>query len=308
MHNIIFAGTPDFSLPTLRLLIDSGNRIAAVYTQPDRPVGRGRQVKPSPVKQLALRHGIAVRQPDSLRTPEQVADLRFLDADLMVVVAYGIILPQSILDIPPRGCVNVHASLLPRWRGAAPIQRALMAGDRQTGVTIMRMEAGLDTGPILNQKVCGIGAVETAGELHDRLAILGAEALKEVLAVILRGDPLADIQDESQATYAAKLTKSEASLNWNEPALKLHHKISGLNPWPVAQTSLDGHVLRVWGAMALPGETDLRPGTVLDNPRQMDVATGFGILRLLEVQMPGARKTPIEDFLNAHDVRRARLG
>ncbi|MCI0655070.1 MAG: methionyl-tRNA formyltransferase [Methylococcaceae bacterium] len=290
------------------MLMDSGNRICAVYTRGDRAAGRGRQLRQSPVKQLALKHGVPVHQPDSLKHPEQIAEIRALDADLMVVIAYGVILPPGVLDIPLRGCVNVHASLLPRWRGAAPIQRAVMAGDKTSGVTIMRMNAGLDTGPMLRKKVCEIRALETAGELHDRLARLGARALQEVLPAILCGEQRAEIQDESMATYAAKLSKSEAILNWNESALQLQRKVLALNSWPVAQTSLAGNVLRIWRAKAIESETDLEPGTVLDNVRQMDVATGSGLLRVLEVQMPGARRMPIEDFLNAHAVRWTKLG
>ncbi|MGH8556963.1 MAG: methionyl-tRNA formyltransferase [Methylococcales bacterium] len=308
MHKIIFAGTPDFSIPTLQMLVDSGNRIRAVYTRPDRAAGRGRQLRQSPVKQLALEHGIPVYQPDSLKHSEQIVEIRALDADLMVVIAYGVILPPDVLDIPLRGCVNVHASLLPRWRGAAPIQRAVMAGDETSGVTIMRMEAGLDTGPMLHKKVCEIGALETSGELHDRLAKFGAQALREVLPAILCGEQRAEIQDESTATHAAKLSKSESILDWSESALQLQRKVLALNSWPVAQTSLAGKVLRIWRAKAIEAGTDLEPGTVLDNARQMDVATGSGLLRILEVQMPGARIMPIEDFLNAHDVRLTKLG
>jgi methionyl-tRNA formyltransferase len=305
---IIFAGTPDFSIPTLRMLLDSGNHVCAVYTQPDRTAGRGRQLRQSPVKQLALQHEVPVYQPESLKSPEQVTGIRALSADLMVVVAYGILLPQSVLDIPARGCVNVHASLLPRWRGAAPIQRAVMAGDKITGITIMRMEAGLDTGPMLHKKVCEIGPLESASDLHDRLAGLGAEALKEILPAILRGEQGAEAQDDREATYAAKISKSEAVLNWSKPALHLQRKVLALNSWPVAQTRLAGQILRIWRAEAIETASDFEPGTVLDSPRRLDVATGSGVLRLVEVQLPGGKRMSAEAFLNAHEVSGLKLG
>jgi methionyl-tRNA formyltransferase len=307
VHRIIFAGTPDFGIPTLEMLVNSGNTICAVYTQPDRAAGRGRQLRQSPVKQLALRHGIPVCQPESLKNSEQVAAMRTFAADLIVVIAYGLILPQSVLDLPARGCVNVHASLLPRWRGAAPIQRAVMAGDKMTGVTIMQMEAGLDTGPMLHKKSCAIGVLETADELHGRLAQLGAEALREVLPAILDGTLQPEIQDSRMATYAEKLSKSESVLDWREPAIQLQRRVLGLNPWPVAATLLAGKVLRVWRAKALDGVAGVEPGTVLDNPRYLDVATGSGVLRLLEIQLAGGKKMPAEAFLNAHDVAGEKL-
>lgn len=308
MPDIIFAGTPDFSVPTLQMLVDSGHRICAVYTRPDRAAGRGRKIRTSPVKNLALKHGIPVHQPETFKNPERIDELSALNADLMVVTAYGMILPQRVLDIPARGCVNVHASLLPRWRGAAPIQRAILAGDKTTGVTIMQMERGLDTGPMLHQKVCEIGRLQTASELQDRLACLGAEALREVLPAILRGDQPSRVQDETNATHAEKLSKSESILNWREPALELQRKVLALNDWPVAQTTLGGDVLRIWRAEAIDLESGLEPGTVLNDTRHMEVATGSGVLRLLEVQLPGAKRLAVEDFLNAHEVAGAKLG
>ncbi|MGR9106378.1 MAG: methionyl-tRNA formyltransferase, partial [Gammaproteobacteria bacterium] len=274
---IVFAGTPDFSVPTLKMLLNSGLQVCAVYTQPDRVAGRGRQTKQSPVKQLALTHEIPVCQPDSFKDPERIAELRAWNAELMIVIAYGIILPVGVLQIPVRGCVNVHASLLPRWRGAAPIQHAVLAGDKTTGITIMQMDAGLDTGPMLYRKSCEIGELETAAELQDRLSRLGAEALEEVLRPILRGEQRAEFQDEGRTTYAAKLTKSQSVLNWNESSLELQRKVLAMNSWPVAQTNLAGKVLRIWRAQATEETTDLDPGTVLDNPGQFDVATGSGV-------------------------------
>lgn len=290
------------------MLLESGYGVCAVYTQPDRAAGRGRKLRASPIKQLALKYGIPVYQPDSLKYQDQVATLRAMEADLMVVVAYGVILPQRILDIPGRGCINVHASLLPRWRGAAPIQRAVMAGDRTTGVTIMRMEAGLDTGLMLYKKVCEVKVLETAAELHDRLAKLGALALKECLPAILSAEQGAEIQDESEVTYAEKLSKSESTLNWCDSAMVLQRRVLALNSWPVAQTILAGKVLRIWRAKALESDADLEPGTVLEDARQMDVATGSGILRLLEIQLPGGKRMSVDSFLNSHAVARVKLG
>jgi len=308
VYKIVFAGTPDFATPTLQMLIDSGHEIRAVYTQPDRAAGRGRQIRQSSVKQLALQYGIQLHQPASLKSPEQAAVLQNLDVDLMVVVAYGLILPKKILEIPRLGCVNVHASILPRWRGAAPIQRAVMAGDRRTGVTIMQMELGLDTGPVFHQAGCSIEPGETAGELHDRLSILGSEALKEVLSPILSAEQPWEVQDHQVATYAEKLSKSEAILDWGESAIDLQRRVMALNSWPVAQTVVAGKTLRIWRAEARETETSLEPGTVLDDPRQLDVATEDGVLRLLEVQLPGGKRITAESFLNANTIAGTKLG
>lgn len=308
MDTIVFAGTPDFSTPTLKMLLDSGLRVCAVYTQPDRVAGRGRQLRQSPVKKLALEYDIPVYQPDSFRDEGQLATLKALNADLMVVVAYGVILPQTVLDIPSKGCVNVHASLLPRWRGAAPIQRAVLAGDKQTGVTIMQMESGLDTGPMLHKKVCEIGDLETAADLHNRLSKMGAQTLEESLPAILSGKIHAEVQNESTATYAGKLLKSESNLNWNDSAQDLQRRVLALNSWPVAQTVWAGKALRIWRAQAIEKNVNREPGTVLDNTRRMDVVTGSGVLRLLEVQLPGGKRMPVASFLNAHTVVNAKLG
>ncbi len=302
--NIVFAGTPDFAVPTLDRLIDAGRRPVAVYTQPDRPAGRGRRPRPSPVKQRAEQAGIPVLQPASLRTPDAQAELAALAPDLLVVVAYGLILPQAVLDIPRLGCVNVHASLLPRWRGAAPIQRALLAGDATTGVTIMQMEAGLDTGPMLARREIPIGAQDTAGDLHDRLAVLGAELLVEVLPDIAAGRLTPVPQDDAAATYADKLSKDEAPLDWQRPAAALARQVRAFNPWPVAETRLAGRILRIWQAAALPGPTAAAPGEIVAAGRDgIDVATAEGVLRLIRLQAPGGRPLPAADFLNGHPLR-----
>ncbi len=296
---IVFAGTPDFSVPPLAALLAAGHQVTAVYTQPDRPAGRGRKLTASPVKQLALEHGLPVYQPISLKGAAEQAQLAALDADLMVVVAYGLILPQAVLDAPRLGCINIHASLLPRWRGAAPIQRAIAAGDEQTGVTIMQMEAGLDTGPMLHTLACPIAAEDTGGTLHDKLAAMGAQALMEALPGIAAGTALPQPQDDALATYARKLSKDEAQIDWSLAAAELARRVRAFTPWPVAQTTLDGRTVRIWAAGAVTGEG--RPGQVLAGDHDgIDVATGAGALRITRLQMPGKRPTEAADFLNAH--------
>ena len=249
---IVFAGTPDFSVPALDALLTSGHDVIAVYTQPDRPAGRGRKLTASPVKARALEHGIPVHQPLSLKRPEEQERLAALAPDVMVVVAYGLLLPPAVLAIPRLGCVNIHASLLPRWRGAAPIQRAILAGDAETGVTLMQMEKGLDTGPMLATVRCPIGPDDTAETLHDRLAALGAGALVPTLERLDRGEITAEPQDDTQACYAAKLDKAEAVLDWRRPAVELERQVRAFNPWPVAQTGFQERVLRVCRLAASP--------------------------------------------------------
>ncbi len=305
---IIFAGTPDFAVPSLQMLLDSKYEVCAVYTQPDRPAGRGRQLHVSPVKELALSHSIPVFQPLTLKADEDLQLLKSFNADLMVVVAYGMILTEAALAVPKLGCINVHGSLLPRWRGAAPIQRALMAGDEKTGVTIMQIVRQLDAGDMLHKEEYVIDANDTASDLHDKLAVLGATGLSKVLAAMEIALIPAEPQDESLVTYAEKLTKTEAIIDWNQSASILALKVRGLNAWPVAQTLYQGTVLRIWKAEAIAGDTDVAPGIVSSLNKSMDVATGKGLLRLHEVQLPGGKRMSAQAFLNAHDVNGVRLG
>jgi methionyl-tRNA formyltransferase len=305
---IIFAGTPDFAVPALQMLIDSEHEICAVYTQPDRPAGRGRKLSAGPVKTLALSAGIPVFQPETLKEEESLKQLALFNANLMVVVAYGLILPQAVLDIPEQGCINIHGSLLPRWRGAAPIHRALMAGDEKTGVTIMQVVKKLDAGDMLHKEECLITAESTSSDLHDKLANLGAIGLKKVLAQIEVGSLLAEKQDESLVTYAEKLEKSESVLDWTLPAVEMDRKITGLNSWPVAQTLCQGKVLRIWKSSVAEDESNQPPGTVRLHDKRMSVATAKGVLDILEVQVPGKKRMDILAFLNAHDVDGVKLG
>jgi len=305
---IIFSGTPDFAVPALQMLIDSAHEVCAVYTQPDRPAGRGRKLTPSPVKQLALDAGIPVLQPESLKTDDDIQQLASFDADLMIVVAYGLMLPQAVLDAPKLGCINIHGSLLPRWRGAAPIHRALMAGDEKTGVTIMQVIKKLDAGDMLHKEECLIEPHHSSSDLHDKLSELGAIGLEKVLAQIEQGTLVAEKQDESLVTYAAKLEKNEAVLDWNLSAIELDRRIRGLNSWPVAQTVFDGKVLRVWRAELSECEKSLAVAEISKQGKRMTVGTGNGCIDLLEVQLPGGKRMQIHAFLNSHDVEGVKLG
>jgi methionyl-tRNA formyltransferase len=297
---LVFAGTPDFAVPSLRAA-HAGGELVAVYTQPDRPAGRGRGLQASPVKREAAALGVPVLQPGTLRSEAARASLRELRPDLVVVVAYGLLLPQKVLDIPVHGCWNVHASLLPRWRGAAPIQRAIEAGDRETGVCLMRMEKGLDTGPVLLSRSTPIGDDESGGQLHDRLATLGAEVLAEGLALLREGRlPPPQPQPQQGVTYAHKLDKAEARLDWARPARALADAVRAFDPWPVAEAEVGGERLRIHRAVALPLAHGDAPGTVLAATRDgIDIACGGGALRLLRVQRAGGRPIAVADYLNA---------
>ena len=298
---LVFAGTPEFSVPCLDACRASGAEVVAVYTQPDRPAGRGRKLTPSPVKQAALAAGIAVEQPESLKPADVQQALADYRPDLLVVVAYGLILPRKVLAIPRLGCWNVHASLLPRWRGAAPIQRAVLAGDRESGVDLMRMEAGLDTGPVLLERRTPISRDDTGGSLHDRLAMLGAEALAEGLRRTLAGEALvATPQPEDGVTYAHKLDKAEAKLDFSRPALELERQVRAFDPWPVAEGEIAGEPLRIWAAHAIELDHHASPGRVLAAGRDgIDLACGTGALRVTAVQRAGGKRIGAIDYLNA---------
>lgn len=299
---IVFAGTPEFAAEHLKALLNSPYQVVAVYTQPDRPAGRGQKLMPSPVKQLALQHEIAVYQPQTLRDPATQAELAALKPDLLVVVAYGLILPQVVLDIPHLGCINSHASLLPRWRGAAPIQRAIQAGDAKSGVTVMQMEAGLDTGPMLLKVSTPISADDTGGSLHDRLAELGPPAVLQAIAGLATGSLRGEVQDDSLATYAHKLNKDEALLDWSRPAVELERLIRAFNPWPICHSSLNGAPLKVLAAQLATeqGEGRGAPGEILAASKDgLTVACADGALRLTRLQLPGGKALNFADLFNS---------
>ncbi|MDX2421163.1 MAG: methionyl-tRNA formyltransferase [Amphritea sp.] len=297
---ILFAGTPDFAASSLQALLDAGHNVIGVYTQPDRPAGRGRKLTPSPVKKVAIEHNLPVYQPLNFKQEDDRQLLNSLEADLMVVVAYGLLLPKAVLEAPTLGCINVHASLLPRWRGAAPIHRALLAGDSQTGVTIMQMDEGLDTGAMLLKRTCPIHSTDTSGELHDRLAEIGAQALLESLPSIADRTIAHEVQDDSLACYAHKLEKAEGLIDWHKPASDIARQVKGLSPWPVAFTTLNGATLRVWYAEVGDEQTNAKPGTVIDcDKKAIIVACGSGTVRLLKIQLPGSKAMDSSAVLNS---------
>ncbi|WP_448095962.1 methionyl-tRNA formyltransferase [Luteibacter yeojuensis] len=305
---VVFAGTPEFAVPCLEACRASGADVVAVYTQPDRPAGRGRKLAASPVKEAALAAGLPVEQPESFKADADRERLAAYAPDLMVVVAYGLILPRKVLAIPRLGCWNVHASLLPRWRGAAPIQRAILAGDSESGVDLMQMEAGLDTGPVLVERRTPIGAEDTGGSLHDRLSALGADALSEGLRRTLAGETLTPRpQPEDGVMYAHKLDKAEARLDFSQPAIELERKVRAFDPWPVAEADIAGEKLRVWSARAIDGSPGTPPGHVIAASRDgIDVACAEGALRLTAVQRAGGRRIGAADYLNARpELKRA---
>lgn len=305
---IIFAGTPDFSVLPLQALLESEHQVVAVYSQPDRPAGRGRKLTPSPVKIVAKEAGVQVIQPTNFKQEQDLAELEALQADLMVVVAYGLLLPKRVLDAPRLGCVNIHASLLPRWRGAAPIQRAILAGDATSGVTIMQMEEGLDTGPMYLTRKVVIDADETGGSLHDKLSILGSSALMEALPGIADGSLVPSQQDDSQSNYASKLEKAEGRIDWRRSAEDIARQVRAFNPWPVTHSRYEDANLRIWDAEAIPGVC-AAPGTVMAAAREgIDVATGKGLLRIHQLQLPGKRAMSAQDFLNANSIQGVLLG
>lgn len=304
---IIYAGTPYFAVPALHALLQADYSVIAVYTQPDRPAGRGQKLQFSPVKQLAHQHAIPIYQPISLREPYTQEELRALRPDLLIVAAYGLLLPESVLTIPRYGCLNIHASLLPRWRGAAPIQYALLAGDQETGITLMQMEKGLDTGPIWQQRACPISDAETTESLQNKLAQLGAELLLETLPQIIAGQHKPIPQDSAQATYAPKITKADAQLNWQLSAVELARQVRAYNPWPIAFTRLHHEPIRVWQAQALTeqGASGTKPGSILAvTEKGIDVATRQGNLRLQVIQFPGSKPQPIASLLNSAKYQR----
>ncbi|MBJ6136317.1 methionyl-tRNA formyltransferase [Marinobacter litoralis] len=296
---IVFAGTPDFAAIALKAILAAGHTVVGVYSQPDRPAGRGRKLMPSPVKQVALDADIPVFQPQSLKPEDAQQELAALKPDVIIVAAYGLILPKAVLEIPSHGCLNIHASLLPRWRGAAPIQRAIAAGDAETGITIMQMDVGLDTGDMLLKTVTPINPDDTGGSLHDRLAEMGGNAIVEALAKLKQGSLTGVAQNDDEACYAHKLSKEEGHIDWHNSATDIERLIRAFNPWPGTFTDLGEQRIRLHQAQALEQGSDKAPGTVLRREREgIDIACGTGSLRVTKVQLPGTRALSVNDLIN----------
>jgi len=296
---IIFAGTPDFAARHLAALLSSGHNVVGVFTQPDRPAGRGNKLTASPVKQLAEQHGLPVFQPKSLRPEENQQWVAQLHADVMVVVAYGLILPETVLAMPRLGCINVHGSLLPKWRGAAPIQRSLWAGDSETGVTIMQMDVGLDTGDMLRKLSCPIEPEDTSASLYNKLADLGPKGMLDTLAQLASGTAVPEVQNEALVSYAEKLSKEEARLDWSLSASQLERCIRAFNPWPVSYFVVDEQPVKVWKASVLP-HVDKQAGEIVQaDKRGIQVATADGVLNIEELQPAGKKAMPVQDLLNS---------
>lgn len=297
---IVFAGTPDFAARHLAALLSSEHEVIAVYTQPDRPAGRGKKLTASPVKHLALEHNIPVYQPENFKSDEAKQALASLNADIMVVVAYGLLLPKAVLDTPKLGCINVHGSILPRWRGAAPIQRSIWAGDAETGVTIMQMDVGLDTGDMLKIATLPIDASDTSSSMYDKLAELGPQALVDCLSDIAQGTAVAVKQDDALANYAQKLSKEEAKIDWTLSAQAIERCVRAFNPWPMSHFSVAENQIKVWQSRVETGNKTHAPGTIIQADKTgIYVATGEGILVLESLQIPGKKALPVQDILNA---------
>ena len=307
--NIIFAGTPEFAVPALAALIAAGHEIVMVLTQPDRPAGRGMQLKASPVKQLALQHNLAVFQPQSLKPADVQAQIAEINADVMIVAAYGLIIPTSVLNMPDqygkkRGCYNIHASLLPRWRGAAPIHRALLAGDIETGVTIMEVVPALDAGAMISKGVVAITENDTTQSLHDKLADIGAELMVKAMQDLAENNVLSStMQDESLVTYAHKLEKSEAAIDWNKSAVEISRQVRGFNPFPVATAQFRGETCRIWFATALKQELKVKTGEIIALGPHINVACGQDILQIHELQMPSGKRQTAQQFVQGQHVK-----
>ena len=296
---VIFAGTPDFAAQHLQALLDSPHQVVAVYSQPDRPAGRGRKLTASPVKALALKHAIEVQQPLSLKDADTQQVLATYNADIMVVVAYGLLLPQVVLDTPRLGCINVHGSLLPRWRGAAPIQRAILAGDSMSGVSVMQMEAGLDTGPMLLKAQIPIAPIDTSASLYEKLAVLGRNSLVEALDSLQSGGLTAQVQDNAAANYAAKLTKAEGAIDWHQSAQQISLQVRGLNPWPVAYSDWQDSRLRIWMAHAIDTSSNQPAGSLVALDKTgLEVACGIGHLKITQLQWPGGKALIQSELMN----------